>query len=87
MLNFSLFIYASADNSKIAVMYLTVFAGAGTVLVFSTFWVYHYVELDFNIVSSEWQQNGQSRQIDVPAMGDVLLPFAEDSRPTDTHGP
>jgi hypothetical protein len=78
---------ASANNSKIAVMYLTVFAGAGTVLVFCTFWVYHYVELDFNVVSSEWQQNGQSRQIDIPAMGDVFLPFDEASRPTDMHGP
>jgi hypothetical protein len=79
--------YASADNLKIAVMYLTVFAGAGTIFVFCSFWVYHYVELDFNVVSSEWQPNGQSRQIDVPAMGDVLLPFAEANRPTDTHGP
>jgi hypothetical protein len=87
MFNFNLFTYASANNLKIAVMYLTVLAGAGTVLVFCTFWVYHYVELDFDGVSSEWQHNGQSRQIDIPAMGDILLPFAEDSRPTDTHDP
>lgn len=28
-------------------MYLTVFAGAGTVFVFCSFWVYHYVKLEF----------------------------------------
>lgn len=34
--------------SQIAVVYLTVFAGAGTVFVFCSFWVYHYVDLEFD---------------------------------------
>ena len=66
-------------------MYLTVFAGAGIVFVFCSFWVYHYVELDFNVMSKEGQSNGHSRQVDAPALGDVLLPFVEANGSPETH--
>ncbi|KAF1930022.1 uncharacterized protein M421DRAFT_383171 [Didymella exigua CBS 183.55] len=33
---------------NIAIMYLTVFVGAGTTFVFCSFWVYHYVQLDLD---------------------------------------
>jgi hypothetical protein len=68
-------------------MYLTVFAGAGIVFVFCSFWVYHYVELDFNVMSKDGQLSGQPRQMDAPALGDVLLPFVEANRSTEMHGP
>ncbi|KAF2866965.1 hypothetical protein BDV95DRAFT_648059, partial [Massariosphaeria phaeospora] len=36
------------DGCSIAVMYLTVSVVAGTSFVFCSFWVYHYVDLDFD---------------------------------------
>ncbi|KAH6633379.1 hypothetical protein C7974DRAFT_170392 [Boeremia exigua] len=38
---------------SIAVMYLTVFAGAGAIFVFCSFWVYHYVELELEFNEQE----------------------------------
>jgi hypothetical protein len=45
-------------------MYLTVFAGAGIAFIFCSFWVYHYVELDFDFISNEGRQREQPIQAD-----------------------
>lgn len=39
-------------------MYLTVFASAGTMFVFCSFWVYHYVELELE--ANERETTGTS---------------------------
>ncbi|KAF2688272.1 hypothetical protein K458DRAFT_475164 [Lentithecium fluviatile CBS 122367] len=43
---------------NIAVMYLTICALAGTVFVFCTFWIYHYVDLDFD-AHSQREDDGE----------------------------
>jgi hypothetical protein len=58
-------------------MYLTVFAGASTVFVFGSFWVYHYVELDFDATAHEEQDEGQIRDTSSLNFGNMLMPFAE----------
>jgi hypothetical protein len=70
-----------ADSLQIAIMYLTVFAGAGVVFMFCSFWVYHYVELDFDLKLDEAKQEEDS-----PALEDLLHPFAETNPSTGAQG-
>jgi hypothetical protein len=44
----SLNAYAT-NQEKIAVMYLTICAVAGATFVFCGFWIYHYVDLGFDV--------------------------------------
>ena len=48
------------DVLQIAIMYLTVFVSAGTMFVFCSFWVYHYVELGFDTSEGEISKFDQS---------------------------
>lgn len=85
--DFTLFRITKADTSKIAVMYLTVFAGAGVAFIFCSFWVYHYVELDFDLLSGDGQQRTPSRQSELPALGDIIFPFSDRNPSTGVTGP
>jgi hypothetical protein len=62
---------------QIAIMYLTVFAGAGTMFVFCSFWVYHYVQLDLDADGTGYY-NGMEND-GSPALGVVLTPFTEEA--------
>lgn len=64
---------------KIAIMYLTVFAGASIIFVFSSFWVYHYVELDFDATAYEKPDEVQTRDTSPLNFGNMLMPFAEEN--------
>jgi hypothetical protein len=43
----------ATNQSKIAVMYLTICAVAGATFVFCGFWIYHYVDLGFDVHDNE----------------------------------
>ncbi|PSN65407.1 hypothetical protein BS50DRAFT_496770 [Corynespora cassiicola Philippines] len=47
------------DRCNIAVMYLTICGISGAAFVFSSFWIYHYIDLTF-----EEDQNGHEDRID-----------------------
>ena len=49
--------------SKVAIFYLTTIAIAGSMFVFCSFWVYHYVELDQEIVEAA------DNDIELPILG------------------
>lgn len=73
---------------KIAVIYLTVFALAGTLFVFCSFWVYHYVESDVDgeeDVDSDDAYNERDRN--QLGLGNMLIPFGEGgpSKDSTTH--
>ncbi|KAF9700007.1 hypothetical protein EKO04_001392 [Ascochyta lentis] len=61
---------------NIAIMYLTVLAGAGTTFVFCSFWVYHYVQLDLDADGTG--DFNYSENDDSLGLGVMLTPFTEE---------
>jgi hypothetical protein len=55
------------DWNKIAVMYLTICAVAGATFVFCGFWIYHYVDLGFDV------NNDDGNEEEAESLGNVSL--------------
>lgn len=67
----------STDTNKIAVMYLTAFAGGLTAFVFCSYWVYHYVDLGLDANDDEEDEDQEDLTSTNTMMFHNLSPLAE----------